>query len=340
MKKILALLFVLGMAACAATAGVAWLWWTEPPARTSGPVDYEVLEGATLGAVASDLEARGVLRWAVVLRLWTRATGQGTNIKAGTYRFEPGMLPKDVLDKLVKGQIVTIRFNIPEGLNRFQIAEKLVAVFPHVTKEAWLTAMESASLRASLPTNGKNLEGVLFPETYTIRPKPSAQEVVSMMIATFRKHFTEDIVASGRQRGLTPLQIVTLASIIEKETGKASERPRISAVFHNRMRKGMLLQTDPTVIYGIWEKFDGNLRKIDLQTPNPYNTYMNKGLPPGPIANPGLASLRAAVSPETSPDLYFVGKGDGSHHFSATLQEHNRAVHEYQIKPFSKKRKK
>lgn len=339
MKKMVLLLAVVSLLLAAlGTAGLAATWWFVPPGSQESKVDFEVPEGASFSRVADNLAANGLLRWPVVLKAYGKYQGVETALKPGTYELHGGMLPKDILEKMVKGQIKLTSFSIPEGWNMWQIADRLSATFPHIPEAEWKAAMTDAAFFEGLPQEAVTLEGYLFPETYTIRPKATVGEVIRVMRKTFDQNFSEDIVQAGAARGMSRHAIVTLASIIEKETGRAEERARISAVFHNRLKKGMRLQTDPTVIYGIWERFDGNIRKKDLQTPTPYNTYVISGMPPGPIANPGRAALEAAVNPLASEELYFVGKGDGSHHFSVRLEDHNKAVYEYQVKPFRERK--
>lgn len=342
MKKILGAFILLCIAVGLTTGAIVYNWWTSPPpaSQESKAIEYEVMEGTTLGRVADDLAKAGVLRFPLLFRLYGRAAGLSGKMKAGFYAIETGLLPREVMEKLVKGKVLTVQFGFPEGINMWQVAERLAEVFPDTPKAGWQSLMKSAEFRKRLPKEATSVEGYLFPETYTFSPRATPQEVISAMIATFEKNFTLETQEKGRALGLTPHQIVTLASIVEKETGKASERPQITSVFLNRLKIRMRLQTDPTVIYGIWERFDGNLRKIDLQTPNPFNTYTNDGLPPGPIANPGKEALLAAVQPSSTKALYFVGKGDGSHKFSESLTEHNKAVFEFQIKPFRKAKSK
>jgi UPF0755 protein len=238
----------------------------------------------------------------------------------------------DVVKALREGQVLTTRFVIPEGLNQWQIAEKLAEFFPAFTKDAFLESFSDPAVLRLLPTQAKSAEGYLFPETYEISEDAGPKEITLAMVTyLFDKVITPELLLLGKDLGLDTHKLVTLASIIEKETGDPSERGMISAVFHNRLRKRMKLQTDPTVIYGIWDRYDGNIRKKDLLTPTPYNTYVIDGLPPGPIASPGADALTKAATPDSSTALYFVAKGDGSgqHEFSNSLEEHNRAVGRY-----------
>lgn len=340
MKKIVFVTLFLAFQAVLIFIGACVFWWKVPAAGTLQPIEFEVKEGDSFGQVALRLERIGAIRWPLFFRAYARLTRQADKIKAGPYTFEPNILPQQILAKLLKGEVSLVQFTIPEGWNTWQIAERLAATFPHITKEIWLQEMKSEKHLALLPSEATSLEGYLYPETYSIRTHPTASEVVQMLLNTFAKNFDPIFEVKGKDYGLTKHKIVTLASIIEKETRIQEERPRISSVFHNRLRRGMRLQTDPTVIYGIWERYDGNIRKKDLLEPTPYNTYVISGLPPGPIASPGRAALAAAVEPLTTSDLYFVAKADGSHVFSSTLSEHNRNVYTHQILPFRKSRQK
>lgn len=334
MLKGLLALFVLLLAAAGSSAYWAQNWWNQNTVKVGSPIDIEVKEGSTIHSVSVELFKRGLITHDPKLFQWGwRLTMAKATLKAGDYRFEGTLTAAKIAHILASGQTVTISFTIPEGWNMYQIAERLENVFPKVSKAKWLETMREAKFRDQLPGQPSSVEGFLFPDTYTFNPRSSASDVVNAMIQTFQKNFSAEIKSRGESLKLSPLQIVTLASIIEKETGKSEERPHISSVFHNRMRIGMRLQTDPTVIYGMWERYDGNIRKDDLKTPTPYNTYVIPGLPPGPIASPGLAALKAAVEPIESDDLYFVSRGDGSHIFSTNLRDHQKGVYQYQIQP-------
>jgi UPF0755 protein len=271
------------------------------------------------------------------MRVYGRIRNADKQIRTGVYEFPQGILPYEVMEKLVKGTVVLTEFSHPPGHNMWQVAERLTLKFPHVSEKEWTQAFQNPTLINEVAPGAKNLEGYLYPDVYRIRSNAKPAEVVRMMTSNFKKNFSSEIVSAGKQLGLTPHQVVTLASIVEKETGASEERPLIAAVFFNRMKRNMRLQTDPTVIYGIWERFNGNLRRVDLETPTPYNTYTNGGIPPGPIANPGLEALMAATNPTTTPYLYFVAKGDGTHYFSQTLAEHANAVRKFQVLPNQRK---
>lgn len=334
MLKGLLALFVLLLTAAGSSAYWAHNWWNQNTIKVGSPIDIEVKEGSTIHSVSVELFKRGLITHDPKLFQWGwRLTMAKATLKAGDYRFEGELTAAKIAHILASGQTVTISFTIPEGWNMYQIAERLENVFPKISKAKWLETMRDSKFRDQLPGQPPSVEGFLFPETYTFNPRSSPSDVVNAMIQTFQKNFSPEIKSRGESLKLSPLQIVTLASIIEKETGKSDERPHISSVFHNRMRIGMRLQTDPTVIYGMWERYDGNIRKDDLRTPTPYNTYVISGLPPGPIASPGLAALKAAVEPIETEDLYFVSRGDGSHIFSKNLRDHQKGVYQYQIQP-------
>ena len=340
MKKFLFLfIFFSLLIGSAAVAGLGWFWWNIPMDSSEETVEFRVEGGQGFSSVADALEQKGLLRWAPLFKAYVKFAGHEVTLKEGTYELSRALKPKQILDKLVKGEVRLVTFVIPEGFNMWQVAERLAAKFPNISLAQWNKAMTDPKHLSGLPPEAETLEGYLFPETYKVREKPTIKEVLDSFKKAFHENLTDEIQAEGKNLGLGLHQLVTLASIIEKETGKPSERPRIASVFHNRMRKKMKLQTDPTVIYGIWERYDGNIRKIDLQTPTPYNTYVIDGLPPGPIANPGKEALAAAVDPLSTEDIYFVGRGDGSHVFSRTLQEHNAAVYQFQVKPFRSKTK-
>ncbi len=314
-----------------------FFWWSVPPQQSHPSVEVEVPNGANFAQVASALASKNVVRWPLAFRVYGRLLGEDNQIRSGLYEFKSGLLPAQVMEKLVKGVVVLTEFSHPPGHNMFQVAESLSAAFPDFKTNTWLKLFRDSSFINEVAPGASSLEGYLFPDVYKVRSKATAQEVVKMMVSNFKKHLTPDIVAKGKKLGLSPHQVITLASIIEKETGSPEERPLIAAVFFNRLKIGMRLQTDPTVIYGIWENFDGNLRRRDLENPTPYNTYTISGLPPGPIANPGKEAITAAVHPTQANSLYFVAKGDGTHYFSSSLSEHNSAVRRFQLAPISRK---
>ncbi len=238
------------------------------------------------------------------------------------------MSPAAILDTLVRGKTIPHRVVIPEGAAMSDIGH-LLEKAELVSQEDFLRSASDFELVRALGIESDTFEGYLFPETYQFPREVSAEQVIKKMVAHFRSVFTEAMAERARSVGLTTHEVVTLASIVEKETAQADERPLIAAVFLNRLKRGMRLESDPTVIYGI-EGFDGNLTRKHLKTHSPHNTYKIRGLPPGPIASPGRASLEAVLYPSEQPHLYFVSKNDGSHHFSRTLSEHNAMVNRYQ----------
>jgi UPF0755 protein len=274
------------------------------------------------------MEAAGLVPSARALTLWARLQGIDRQIRHGAYQFAEPLTPVALVEKMRSGEAMVVHVLLPEGATARDLASILdrSGLGPATT---FITMTRDAAFAHSLGVSADGLEGYLFPDTYFFSPLDSPQKVLGMLVARFHQVFTPDLEAEAHRAGFTVHQIVTLASVIEKETGREDERPLVSAVFHNRLRHGMPLQADPTVIYGI-EKFDGNLTRKDLETPTPYNTYTEPGLPPGPIANPGRSSLLAALRPADVPYLYFVARDDGSHEFNSSLADHNRAVNRYQ----------
>lgn len=289
-----------------------------------------VEKGASFRVVALTLEKEGLIRDAGGFSFAAKFFGAYKKIRAGEYEMAPSMTPVAILGALVKGRVKRYPVTIPEGYNIREIASA-VAATGLVDEKAFAARALDASLAATLGIAGGTLEGYLFPDTYHFERGQTVDDMLAMMAGRFKKVFDAEFAEEARQKGFSVQRLITLASIIEKETGAASERPAISAVFQNRLKKRIRLQSDPTVIYGI-KGFDGNLTKRHLQTPTPYNTYTNYGLPPGPIASPGKASIRAALNPADEEYLYFVSMNNGKHHFSRTLREHNNAVNTYQRK--------
>lgn len=284
--------------------------------------------GTSFRMIAQDLEKAGIVRDSDSFIFAASLFGAYKKVKAGEYEFLSSMPPIEILDMLVKGRVKNYSVTIPEGYNIYEVADA-VAATNLVTREAFLSKVTDKKFVASLGFEGHSLEGYLYPDTYYFSKGMTPEEMVLKMVDRFKSVYNKEFGAAARSRGMTLRSVITLASIIEKETGSAEERGLISAVFLNRLKKGIKLQSDPTVIYGLRE-FDGNLTKKHLQAKNPYNTYLNYGLPPGPIANPGRSSILAAVNPVDTDYLYFVSKNDGTHYFSKNLLEHNRAVNTYQ----------
>ncbi|RQO80385.1 endolytic transglycosylase MltG [Acidovorax sp. FJL06] len=311
-----------------ALGGAAYWWLHQPLDLGPEPLELAIEPGTTPRGVARDVVAAGVKTDARLLYAWFRFSGQDRAIKAGNYEIPPGTTPIGLLQKLARGEEALRALTLVEGWNWRQVRQALAKEEQLKRDSATLT---DEALMAQLGRPGVAPEGRFFPDTYTYAKGSSDIALLRRALHAMDRKLD----AAWAQRAAdTPLksadEALVLASIVEKETGKASDRGQIAGVFANRLRIGMLLQTDPTVIYGLGEKFDGNLRKRDLQTDTPWNTYTRPGLPPTPIAMPGKAALLAAVQPQATRALYFVAKGDGSSHFSASLEEHNRAVNRYQ----------
>jgi len=295
---------------------------------------FTVLPGQAFSTIADKLYQAGIIGDTRRFKLFARLKGYDKRIKAGEYSLSSVLSPKQVLEIMVSGKVALHRITIPEGYNLYQIAELLARAGLIDAPEFIQAAAEPATVK-SLDVNADTLEGYLFPDTYHLPKGLPANKIAKIMVNRFEEVFLTEWHDRARQMNWSVHQVVTLASIIEKETGAAFERPLIASVFHNRIAENMRLSSDPTVIYGI-EDFDGNLTRKHLSTPTPYNTYLRKGLPPGPIANPGAAALEAALYPAETAYLYFVSKKDGTHQFSTNLREHNRAVRKYQLRRRSK----
>jgi len=290
---------------------------------------FIVKEGSSLKEVAGDLETRGLITNKTLFVLWTRVKGYGKDIRAGEYSLSPAMAPVQLLEILRKGLVILYPVTIPEGFTRDQIADALEAK-GLADKKRFLELTRDKTLLRQYGISGPSFEGYLFPDTYHFSRGMPTSAVLDTMVKRF-KQVVSPLVDKSQGTGMKFEEVVILASIVEKETGKPEERPLIASVFLNRLRLGMRLESDPTVIYGI-ENFDGDLKKKDLTEKTPYNTYVIHGLTPGPIANPGLESIKAVMEPARTDYLYFVSKNDGSHYFSKSLSEHNRAVEIYQKK--------
>jgi UPF0755 protein len=321
--------FLLLIAVVVIALGGAAFWWLHQPIVATGPaLELEIEPGTTPRGVAREVVAAGAQTDARLLYLWFRYSGQDRGIKAGNYELPPGTTPRDLLQKLVRGEESLRAITLVEGWNWRQVRQALARGDQLKPDSALLS---DGALMAQLGRPGVHPEGRFFPDTYTYAKGSSDMAVLRRALHAMDRRLE---AAWAQRAGDTPLksadEALVLASIVEKETGRASDRGQIAGVFANRLRIGMLLQTDPTVIYGLGEKFDGNLRRRDLQTDTPWNTYTRAGLPPTPIAMPGKASLLAAVQPEATRALYFVARGDGTSQFSSTLDEHNRAVNRYQ----------
>jgi UPF0755 protein len=321
---------VLGVAAYQA---IRWAEGPAVPTEALPPSKVVIIpDGSTFQQVADLLEREHLIKNAFAFVLFGKSQSADRKVHAGEYELNPGMTPADILAKLLNGQVLLHPLTIPEGLTIAQVAD--VAAQQGLTdREEFIRLARDQAFIASLGIKAETLEGYLYPDTYMF-PRPiKGRELLAAMVEQLKQVLDPDLLARMQELKMTMHQVLTLASVIEKETGAGSERPEISAVFHNRLKKHIPLQSDPTVIYGL-PTFDGNLRKKDLSSPSPYNTYRVQGLPPGPIANPGIQAIRATLYPSDSRSLYFVSRNDGTHQFSATLIEHNKAVEKYQKRPF------
>jgi UPF0755 protein len=309
--------------------GGAGVWWLNQPLDLkTEPVDLSIEPGTSARGVAQAVVDAGVAVDPALLYGWFRLSGDSRQIRAGSYEITRGTTPRSLLRKLVRGEESLRALTLVEGWNIRQVREALRRSEQLRPDSA---SLSDAALMEKLGRPGQHPEGRFFPDTYTYAKGSSDLAVLQRALRAMDKQ----LAAAWAQRApgiavKTPEEALTLASIVEKETGRPSDRTTISAVFNNRLRIGMLLQTDPTVIYGLGAAFDGNLRKRDLLTDTPWNTYTRTGLPPTPIAMPGKAALLAAVQPAQSKALYFVARGDGTSQFSASLDEHNRAVNKFQ----------
>lgn len=307
--------------------GFAWLVFS--PVRLTSPVlDVEITPGSGLRGAARQVTEAGVDLNPWVLTILGRLMRAEASIKAGSYELRAGITPWEVLRKLSRGDVTQAEIAFIEGWTFRQMRERLEA-HPELRHDS--RGLSEAEIMARLGAPQRSAEGMFFPDTYLFSKRSSDLDVLARAYRAMQRHLEREWAARAPKLPYRePYQALIMASIVEKETGRGEDRPMVAAVFTNRLRQGMLLQTDPTVIYGVGAAFDGNLRKRDLQTDTPYNTYTRTGLPPTPIAMPGLAALRATLHPAASPALYFVARGDGSSQFSRTLEEHNEAVNRYQ----------
>ena len=296
------------------------------PAGTSAPAIGRMLIAA--GVVRDDLTFRAAL-------LWTRRSQQ---LQAGEYRFERASSAVDVIGRLARGDVYARRLTFPEGLTIREMS-RVYESRGFGSASSFLAAARHTALIQDLDARAADLEGYLFPETYALTRSTTVERLVRSMVDRFRATYTDELRQRAGEQGLTARQVVTLASLVEKETARPEERPLVAAVYRNRLKIGMGLQADPTVVYALLQagRYDGNIRRTDLAFDSPYNTYRYAGLPPGPIAAPGRGSIEAALTPASVSYLYFVSRNDGSHVFSETLAEHNRNVREFQILYFRRR---
>lgn len=333
MKKLAAVLASAVFAAVLIGIGIygyLMVYADSPISDHRGQRSIIIERGDSFQRITQKLHQAGIIRKPALFRILARINGKDKRIQAGEYQLSSDMTPSGVLDTIFSGKVQLYRFTIPEGANIQQVAD-VVASSGIASRDAFTAAVADPDLLHLLNIPADTFEGYLFPDTYFFPKNTSAETIVTTMVERLRSVFRPEWKARAEQLGYSVHEILTLASIIEKETGVADERPLISSVFHNRLKKGIRLGADPTVIYGI-KDFDGNLTRKHLRTPSPYNTYLIKGLPQGPIANPGAASIEAALFPSKTDFLYFVARRDATHHFSTNLKDHNRAVRKYQLR--------
>ena len=337
MKKLLVVMFVLVL------AGAAAAWWGREMLNTpyhgfdAAEVFVEIPQGTGVAAIGERLAASGIVRHALLFRVAARFSGAERTLQAGEYRFAEAATPASIVDRLARGDVYTRAVTFREGLTIWEMAE----VFESSglgTRDDFLREARDVSRIQSIDPEASSLEGYLFPDTYEFPRAAGAKGTVDAMVEGFLRAFDADLRAAAAARGMSPREVVTIASLVEKETAAPDERPIVSAVYQNRLRIRMGLQCDPTVIYALLlaGRWNGNLTRENLRIDSPYNTYRYAGLPPGPIAAPGRASLEAAVTPAAVPYLYFVSRNDGTHAFAATLAEHNRNVQQWQVRYFRK----
>jgi len=325
LKKLIAFCLVLIV-----VLGAAGTFWARSPILDAGqaPVEFTIQPGSSLASSTQQVANAGVPLNPTLLALLARISGKATRIKAGTYELKPGVTPQRLLQQLERGEFAQEALVIIEGWTFRQMRQ---AIAQHPALKHDTAALSDAELLAKITTDYSAPEGLFFPDTYLFAKGASDLQVYKQAYALLQKRLNE--AWSARDPLVpykTPYEALIMASIVEKETGQKAERDQIAGVFINRLKLGMLLQTDPTVIYGMGERYQGNIRKRDLETDTPYNTYTRRGMPPTPIALPGAASLTAALHPAKTDSLYFVARGDGSSHFSSNLGDHNSAVNKYQ----------
>ncbi|MFC0251900.1 endolytic transglycosylase MltG [Massilia consociata] len=323
-KKILVTGVIVSVAAVA-----GFSWWSKAPLTTSEPaIEFTITPGSGIASAAQQMAGAGVPVNPTLFTILARVTGEAPKIKAGSYELKPNTSPRRLLTQLVRGEFAQESVTIVEGWTFRQMRAALAA---HKRLRHDTVKLTDQELMAKISTEYKEPEGLFFPDTYLFAKGSSELDIYKQAHQAMLKHLKA--AWEGRDPSLpykTPYEALIMASIIEKETGQKSERGMIAGVFVNRLRTGMLLQTDPTVIYGMGERYVGDIRKKDLQTDTPYNTYTRAGLPPTPISLPGLQSLSAALDPAETQALYFVARGDGTSQFSDNLNDHNRAVNLYQ----------
>ena len=332
MRKAVLLLAIVGLGTLAA---MLWVRSTvrKPVAHASGDLIITIEPGTGTQAIIARLAGAGIVQHPTALKVYLKIAGRGGALKAGDYKFASPISPLQAIEKIERAEVVLERVTIPEGFNRFEIAETLAAKTGKATAEEFLKLTEDQTPIEQIAPTVRDLEGYLFPDTYNYSAKTTPEELVRAMVSRFEEVFTPEWTTRASELGLTVNQVVTLASLVEEEARVPDERPLVASVFMNRLRRGMLLASDPTFIYAavLAHDYDGNPNQPRHRTRlSPYNTYLVPGLPPGPISSPGRASLEAALYPASSDYLYFVVSGtSGRHKFSRTVAEHELAVAEY-----------
>lgn len=305
-----------------------------PISSDSSEVIFDINPGDSLARISNTLQQQRLIRNAKAFQIYAKFRGQASRFKVGEYALNAAMSPDEIMAVLVSGKSVARKITFAEGLNIYDLAQIFEKSEISTREEFMALVKDKEFIRSLLNEDLNSLEGYLYPETYQVTKFEGARGLITQMVRRFLQVWNAEIEPHARASGWSRNQVVIFASIVEKETGAAFERPIVSSVFHNRLQKNMRLQTDPTVLYGMavkQGKMPINISKKDLQTPTPYNSYTNAGLPPTPIANPGKEALQAALRPASTKYLYFVSKNNGTHVFSETLQEHNRAVQDFQM---------
>lgn len=307
------------------------------PGKSEEQIVFEVPAGRSFRQVATELEQKGLILSSMKLRIFAKLTGQGNQIRRGEYALNRGMTPQQILSILVSGKSIQYPVTFPEGSNIFEMAALLEQKGLFKAADFLAAVKNKKNIQDLLGIEVSSLEGYLFPETYNVTKFTSLRELLSTMVSNFKTAYSQvEAMHKDRPPSLSRHELVTLASIVEKETGAPSERPMIASVFYNRLNKGMKLQSDPTIIYGIWVdtgRYKKNITKADITTYNRYNSYTVPKLPFGPIANPGREALEAVFKPAVSDYFFFVSRNDGTHIFTKTYEEHSAAVRSYQLDP-------
>lgn len=333
MGKLSAVLLTVFFTVTAALAVFAIVSFTSSASGSKEAVILDVPPGSSFASVSAQLQNHGMIHNQLLFKIYAKLLGYTKSLKVGEYELRKDMSPRQILEILDSGKSLIYPVTIPEGYNTFEIAQVLATRWPDKASEFQKVVRDRQLIQQLLGEDLPSLEGYLFPDTYNLTKYMKVRELVAMMVRRFLYAYAQ-VPETPMKQKMNRHSIVTLASVIEKETGAPNERPLIASVFHNRLTKGMRLQSDPTIIYGVWVQtgqYLQNIKRIHLTTSTPYNTYTVKALPAGPIANPGLESLIAVVKPATSNYLYFVSRNDGTHIFSETYEQHNKAVRDYQL---------